>query len=158
MSTLRQSVSNRLILISQSLVVDTAVAYSAGDALAAKIELQNAAEAGRGGGVISALSVGDLAKQGADIDFLFFDDALTSVPVANAAFDLADADAAKFIGMAQLTIDSLLVDNAVGFIQPASPIPFVAVATSLWMVAVCRGTPTYATAADVTVRVVIERG
>ena len=126
--------------------------------MAAKIELQNAVEEARGGGLIHSIAVADLARQGADIDFLFFDDAIASAPAANAPFALVDADAAKFIGMMQLTADSLLVDNAVGFIQPVAPIPFIAAGTSLWMVAVVRGTPTYAAATDVTVRVVIERG
>lgn len=158
MSTLRQSISNRLILIDQTLTVDVGVAYAPGDALAAKVELQNVTEEARGAGAIRSIIIGDLAKQGVVIDFLFFDDAIASIPVANTAFDLADADAAKFIGMMQLTTASLLVDNAVSFVQPPSVLPFIAAGTSLWMVPVCRGTPTYATAGDISVRIVIGRG
>lgn len=157
MSTLRQAGSNKLILIDQQLTVDTGGAYTAGDALSAKVELQNAVEQANGGGLVRAVYVADLAKQGADIDFLFFDDSLTSTPAANGALDLADADLAKFIGMAQVVTDSLLADNSLSAVVPAQPIPFILVGTSLWMVPVVRGTPTYAAATDVTVRVLIER-
>lgn len=157
MSTLRQSGSNKLILIDQQLTVDTGGAYTAGDALSAKVELQNAVEQAQGGGLIRAVYVADLAKQGADIDFLFFDDTLTSTPAANTALDLADADLAKFIGMVQVGTDSLLADNSVSAAVPAQPVPFIAVGTSLWVVPVVRGTPTYVNAADVTLRVLIER-
>ena len=134
--SLRQSITNKLILITQELVVDTAGAYSDGDALSAKVDLANAAEEARGAGKILAVYVSDLAKQGANIDFLFFDDSLDSVPVANTALDLADADLTKYIGFAALKADSLLVDNGVSKIVMTSPIPFVPVGPSLWMVPV----------------------
>lgn len=160
-------------------VVDTGGAYSSGDCLAPILEYKGAGiPPGYGGDIIGARVVDNTAAQRAAMDILVFSQSVT-VTAANAAFDLSDADA-QFL---QTIIPVLAADynvtwpgtakNNVAVLPSmhavANPgtmaLPYkcslagsyeVTGATSLWVAAVVRGTPTYVAATDITIDLIVD--
>jgi hypothetical protein len=134
----------------------TAGAYTAADALGDEMVI----DLGIGGAVpshsafvIQSISIVDYAKQSAETDILFFDDAVT--PAAdNAAADFTDAQlAANFLGKVNIASGdyAALNDNSVATItnvglqlKPATG----GTDRKIYAYAVTRGTPTYASTSD----------
>lgn len=139
--------------------IDTNI-YASGDLLGTKLSFSGAGQRGDGvaaGGIVRSVLITDLAAQGADIDVVLFNaDPSGTTFTNNAAFDLADADIAKVVGVAQVTTDAAFNDNGVSFAHNLY-IPFnVAAGNILYGALVVRATPTYATAADLVVYVGVE--
>ncbi len=108
-------------------------------------------------GIIQAVIVTDLADQSADLDVYFFDRELTNTSFSdNDAWDVSDVDLLTLIGVASLTSHRSLSDNSNSQLLNIG-LPFVLPATShtLYVVLVSRGTPTFGTASDLTLRVAI---
>ena len=108
-------------------------------------------------GIIQAVIVTDLADNSADLDVYFFDRELTNTTFSdNDAWDVSDVDLLTLIGVANLTDHRSLSDNSNSQLLNIG-LPFVLPATSaiLYAVLVSRGTPTFATASDLTLRVAI---
>ena len=140
--------------------VDTS-AYSAGDLIGtAEIAFPLAVRSDglkEASGIIQAVIITDLADQSASIDVYFFDRELTNTTFTdNDAFDPSDIDLLTLIGVASLTSHRSLNDNSNSQLLNIG-LPFVLPATSaiLYAVLVSRGTPTFATASDLTLRVAI---
>ena len=140
--------------------VDTS-AYSDGDLIgAAEIALPLAVRADglkEASGIIQAVIATDLADNSADLDVYFFDRELTNTTFSdNDAWDVSDVDLLTLIGVANLSDHRSLSDNSNSQLLNIG-LPFVLPATStiLYAVLVSRGTPTFATASDLTLRVAI---
>lgn len=138
-------------------VCDTS-AYASGDLIgdaALKLEFPVGHEQKERAGLIQSVSIIDLAAQAADIDVVFFDEEPDNTTFTdNAAFDPADADMEKIIGVASVTDWKSFSDNAFGQ-DHNIVLPFVltGIYDALWAVPVSRGTPTFAAATDLRIRV-----
>lgn len=149
-----------LTVITQQTVVEatpiiTAGAYSSGDALGGLLTFENVVEADGDGFTIDGLVIVDKGKQDANIDLVLFDDTFTAT-ADNAAFDPSDADLLKCLGYLASGSYSDFADNSV---MRRSGIGFngILVGTSLYGQMVVRGTPTYTSTGDITVRLYIRR-
>lgn len=120
----------------------TAGAYLANDVLGAKMTLADAARASGKGGRIKAISMFDKGANGLvdTIDVLIFDDDPSgSTFTDNGALAVADADGPKLVAAVQL---NAIFDTGDGKFLRAHglDIPYKCAATSLYAVAVHRGT------------------
>lgn len=138
-------------------VCDTNI-YASGDLIGGLLTFANAARVAAGSGTIQGVVIGDLAKQDSAIDIVFFNanpDGTTFTD--QAALDIADADIPKIIGVMKVLASdySDFNDNSVATKAPFG-LPFkLASGTSIYACLVCRGTPTYASASDLTPKVKI---
>ena len=135
--------------------------YADGDVIgSAEISLPLAVRADglvESSGIIQAVIVTDLAAQGANLDIYFFDRELTNTTFTdNGSWDISDIDLLTLIGVGAITDWRTLNSNSNGQLLNLG-IPFVipAGATTLFAVMVSRGTPTYTTSLDLTLRVAI---
>jgi len=158
MSTLIPGKSNNLVIIEQTLVTQAA-AFAANDLVASKITLENAVEQAGDAGELEAVVLTDLAKQSANMDLLLFDtDPSNTTFTLNSALTLHDTDILNFLGFVQVTSYAALAASSVGRGEVTRPIPFVlAASTSLFGALITRGTPTYGTVSDLTLRAFIRR-
>mgnify|MGYP003133853450 CR=1 FL=1 len=129
------------------------VQYSAADAFGTKITMSAMPEQG----IIKTITVTDLADQGAAFDLLLFNADITG-GTNNAAFDMADADASKFVGHIVVVAGNYatLNDNSVAT-QNDINIAYVLPGGEMTIQCVQRGTPTYAVG-DVVFRLTIDVG
>jgi hypothetical protein len=142
-------------------VIDTA-AYATGDVLGGLQTIANAARFAAGGGLIRSITVLDKTQaQRAAIDILFFDRSVT-VAANNAPVAMSDADMANFLGLVAVAAGDYNTAwpgtplNSVATKVITEGLPFVCQATSLFAVAVVRGTPTYTSASDLVFSYTIE--
>ena len=107
---------------------------------------------GVGNAVLASVTVMDKAKQNAEIDIYLFKTSPTLVSSDNAAFDITDANlVAQCIGVitvgtnyASCANNSVSTDNNINVpVEIAGP-----TSTTVYAVAVVRGTPTYASTSD----------
>jgi hypothetical protein len=133
-----------------------AAAYGSGDLIGGKLSLSGTVVDGILSGIITSIHVDDKASQGADLDIVFFDaDPSTTTFTDNAAFDPTDADLLKIICVVSITVDSAFADNGTSFVRNVN-CPFKLTSNSaktLYAAVVSRGTPTYASATDLLLRI-----
>lgn len=84
--------------------IDTS-AYSANDVVGTKFELPYAARYPNGTGIIESVRVVDESEQGAELDIMIFSEDFTEL-TDNEAEDLTDADAAKLVGVINISAAS----------------------------------------------------
>lgn len=122
--------------------ISTSPAYSINDAVGGKMSFANAVPYAGYQGMIASLLMIDAQKLNAPVDVYFFNDDPTSTTFTdNAAWDLNSADYDKLIGVAHLTDFSN--QNAASTAQAINlNLPFKAVGTTIYAVAVARTTPT----------------
>jgi hypothetical protein len=120
--------------------------YAPGDLLGNKLILINALRIAGGSGLLQSITVQDLSNQKGALDVVIFDsDPSGTTFTNNAAFDVADADIVKIIGVV-----SIIPSDYIGFAYSAvatksglaMPVA-VAAGRDLYACLVCRGTPTY---------------
>ena len=138
--------------------VDTS-AYASGDLIGDdKITLGDAVISRGYGGLIESVVITDLGKQSASIDVVFFtSDPSGTTFTDNAALDIADTDLVKIVGVAAVADWYAFNDNSVGQVLNLA-LPFVLRDDeNLYAALVSRGTPTYASTSDLTLRVGVLR-
>lgn len=108
-------------------------------------------------GIIQSVIVTDLGAQAADLDVYFFDTELTNTTFTdNGAWDVDDTDLLNLIGVAAVTDWRSLADNSNGqALNLGMPFTLLASMTTIYAVLISRGTPTYASTTDLTLRVAI---
>lgn len=128
-------------------------AYTSGDQIGGLMEFANAARYSGGSGIVQSIIVIDNTQaQRAAIDLLFFDRSIT-VPGDDAAINISDSDMQYCLGIVSI--------GPYNTAWPGTPLnsvstlinvglPFVLNGTSLYVVAVNRGAPTYVAANDLT--------
>jgi hypothetical protein len=135
----------------------TPAAYDDGDQIGAVNDLAAALDDGNDSASVLSLTIVDKAKQNAPIDVLLFSDSPTLVSADNAPLDISAANmAAKFLGRIRVTADdyselancSVATINGVGLmLEATTPAKKI-----LHAVVQSRGTPTYASATDLVVK------
>jgi hypothetical protein len=120
--------------------------YASGDLLGVKLTLTNAIRVSGGSGLLQSIILHDLSNQKGALDVVIFDsDPSGTTFTNNAAFDVADADIVKIIGVV-----SIIPSDYIGFADSsvatksglAIPVA-VAAGRNLYACVVSRGTPTY---------------
>lgn len=134
--------------------------YAAGDQLGIEMSFTNVINEDIGGAIIRQASIIDLSTVKAPIDLLLFDRNPTlAASDNNEVLDLGDSDIANVCGVFHFSSGSYvqLADNEI-VISSDADVPFYLSDTdrTLYGVCVCRGTPTYASANDITVNLLIE--
>lgn len=135
-----------IIKVAGTTVAVNTDAYAPGDLVGSKLTLSNAYPVESKEPYLHSITVQDLTKQNAELDFVFFDaDPAATTFTNNAALDIADADLPKIIGFATITASDYcnFADSSVGSVgnigiacKPAD--------NTLYCAIVSRGTPTYA--------------
>jgi len=136
-------------------VVDTS-ANATGDSLGGKLSFVSSKFNGSTNAKILGAVITDLAKQSANIDIvLFSSDPSATTFTTNIALDVDDADIGKIFGVISLTTHAALSDSSVSVNHSVSiPIPS-GLSGTIYGALVSRGTPTYAAASDLTVRLIV---
>lgn len=150
---------SKIIAITPTIVP---AAYADGDVIDSVKEVADAVAYRKGNGEIRSIAVIDKANQKVDLDLYFFDEAPeNSVGSDNTAFTLNDADAPKLLGRVRVaTADYISAgsDNALATKSDVSiMVSSIAGSKSIFMLAVSRGTPTYASASDLIIKLGIEQ-
>lgn len=130
----------------------TAGLYAAGDNVGGLLTFANAARLAGGGGILNVLSIIDKGKQDAELELWLFSETFT--PGAdNAAWDPSDADLANFITVLSTADGNYYdaTDNSVASLEVARRYDLLGI--SLFGRLVTRGTPTYASTTDLTVKI-----
>lgn len=144
---------NRSETISVTPVINTAI-YASGDLLGTKMTFANAGRPDIGSGVIQTVTILDKAALGADIDVIIFDsDPSATTFTNNNPLTVNDADLTKILCVIPVTTDAAFVDNGVSYSNGTNCVfKGASAATTLYVAMVVRGTPTYVSASDITLR------
>lgn len=138
-------------VISITPTLDTA-AYAAGDQLGSLQEVAGALADSSGTGKLVSVVVLDKAKQSLALDVLLFREQPTVTSVDNAALDLSDTEMEKCIGTirvattdyAALNVNSVASVKNINLMLHAVKGSNNTTGTSLWMILMAQGAPTYA--------------
>lgn len=156
-----------VLVVESTPTIDTNI-YTSGDLVGTKISLTPAVRAIelpsiiKGTGTIVSVIITDLGKQDATIDVVFFDtDPSNTTFTNNTALTINDTDLLNIIGLATIDTWKDFVNNSVGITSAAIAFPLVLQETTtpttpdttLYAAMVTRGTPTYASTTDLTLRV-----
>lgn len=135
-----------------------ATPYSSGDVLGALNTISGAVLSGKGACVVDSIVVLDDANQKSSVDLIFFDSApVNTVGADNAAYALNDADLDKVLGrISVLNTDyvSSSTTNAEATLRNQGLLLEAAAgSTTLYILAVSRGTPTYGNAGSLRIKI-----
>ena len=137
-------------------IVSTSPAYTAADAFGAKFELTNVFSAIGHGSYLKNLIVTDKGKQNAALDVVFFNASPTNTTVTdNGALTIHDTDLLTIVGRATVAVTDYtsFADNSEATIEKTLGV-LSDLSTSLWVIGVIRGTPTYVSTSDLQLRFV----
>ena len=146
-----QSVGGVVARIDATPTVSTTPAYASGDNVGGKILLAGAARLPGGSGLIQSVVITSKSLQSATFDVVFFNaDPTATAATDNAPQDIADADLAKVVGVAQcatvVPLTGASIHQATGL---AMPFAGSSGSRDLYAIIVVRGTPTFASTSDV---------
>ncbi|MFN3652601.1 MAG: hypothetical protein ACK47B_23740 [Armatimonadota bacterium] len=131
-------------------------AYAAGDVIGGKLSLADVVRADAGTGILQGIVLTDKADQKAAVDIAFFDaDPTGSTLTDNQPVSVVAADIGKLLGVVSIQASDYvdLGPTAVA-VKAAIALPFkLSAARILYAVVIARGTPTYASASDLKLRV-----
>jgi hypothetical protein len=150
-------VSGNSVVLDVTLSLDTS-AYAAGDVLADTQVVTGAMRTNDGTGVLHSIVLNDKDDQGSALDLVFLR-ANVSLGTENAAPSISDTDADNILGIVSVTaldwIDlggcRMATKTNIGLLLRSG-----AAATTLWVAAIARGTPTH-TASGITMKLGILR-
>lgn len=137
--------------------IDTAI-YASGDLLGTKMTFAGAAKEGVGSGTIHTVVLSDLDKESANVDLIIFNANPSATTFTNnAALDIDDADLSKIACIISITTHATFSDNGISYANGTNCVFEIADAATptLYAALVVRATPTYTTAADLTLRLSI---
>ena len=144
------------ITISQTPTVTAAGIYAAGDAVGGLLTFANAARVSGGGGVIKNMIIIDDDKETGALELWLFNQTF-SATADNAPFTVSDADLENCIGVIS-TVNGdwfAAADNQVADVEASKRYDLTG--TSMFGQLVTRGTQTYTTTTDLTVKIALLR-
>lgn len=124
-------------------------AYTTGDVLGSILTLKGAIAREA---LLNSIVIVDVDNEGIQIDFVFFDSEPTGTYTNNAAAAIDAADTSKVVGhVSVLTTDYIAVGtDKIGHKAPANLQIQGRATDDLYVLAIARGTPTFAAATDLT--------
>lgn len=137
----------------------TAGLYSAADAVGGLLTFADCAHKDKGSGIIQSVILIDDGDQKAETELHLFNQSI-SVAADNAAFAVSDADLEFYIGGIAIVAADYedLGGNAAACIKNINlPFNLASDGTSIFGQLLTRGTPTYASTSDLTVKLVVIR-
>lgn len=137
-------------------VVDTS-AYATGDLIGSKLTYIPAVRPSTKTGVFIGAVISDLAAQTADMDLVLFSDNPTGTTFTDqAALDIADADLPKVIAVIPFRSTGVytFADNGVHTTNSVM-VPVKSLNSTIYAALVSRGTPTFASSADLKITLAI---
>jgi hypothetical protein len=141
-------------VVSVTPVISASAIYAINDCVGPKMEFTNAARVSATPVTLQSVVITDLAMQNAALNiFLFAGNPATGTYTDNAECDIDDTDLVQCIGVLS-TGDGQWIsakDNSV-FIMQNIGLILVPTITSIWAVVKTTGTPTYASASDLTIK------
>lgn len=155
-------VAGHHLLRSQQTPTINTSAYATGDELGTLMTLTGAARYTGGGGYVRSITVLDKTQaQRAAMDILFFNASIT-VAGNNNPFAPSDTDMLNFLGLVAVATGDYNTAWAGTPTNSAATklvvdMPYVVSATSLFALAVVRGTPTYTSASDIVISFTLEQ-
>jgi len=133
-----------------SVTVDTNI-MAAGDALGAQLQMTNVPDSG----IIRAILISDVDDEASTTQTVWFFRSQPTVIATNAAFALADADLELLIGARTINVEFDAINGRIRYEE--CNIPYVTDGGSLWLqLESDTGTPTYAAATDIKIKLFIE--
>ncbi len=156
--------AGRTKFVAASPVADTSI-YASGDLIGGKLTFTNAVRTAAPTGYVVSITITDLAAQSADLDLVLFSSDPTATTFTDqSAFDVADADISKVLGVVSFASGSRYawVDNGVkhtaSLLIPVKGETSAGLPSStIYGALVSRGTPTFASSSDVTVTLAISQ-
>ena len=148
---------NKTIVSTSTPVCDTGI-YASGDLIGGKLTLSNVLEMSGGGGVIHSVVVADKAKQNSALDIVIFDsDPSATTFTDQSALTIADADLLKIVGIIPIAATDYrsFADNSCADLKSVGLIVKGSATSTLYACVVSRGTPTYASASDLQLKIKI---
>jgi hypothetical protein len=141
----------------------TANSYSAGQCVGGKLSLGNLTSQSpvklQACAVVDAVLL-DKAGNAVPYDLVFFDDDLSSAPGDRTAFVVADADRSKVAGHIALAISASLGAPSGGnggvVLTATGLYKRLELSAQAYAVLIARGTPTFASAADLALKLIVE--
>lgn len=137
--------------------IDTAI-YASGDLVGGKLTFAGAAKEGVGSGTVHNVVIQDLDKESANYDVIIFNSNPTETTFQDQSpLDIADSDLSKVVCIVSVTTHATFADNGVSYANGTNCVFEIADASTptLYAALVVRATPTYTTAADLTLRLSI---
>jgi hypothetical protein len=134
-------------------------AYTANDQVGGLMTLDGAAPGKGAGTVLNSIVIVDKASQAAEIDLYFFDESPTVASSDNAAADVTDAEMVdKCIGHVTVVAGdyAALAANSTACVRDIALSLKPRASTTLYCLAVTRGTPTYGSTSDLTLKFVFD--
>ncbi len=145
------------VILTATPTISSGAIYAAGDNVGGLITFAAPQLYGNTGHLIRAVTLTDRGKQSLLTDIVFFgDNPSGSTFTDNVAQTIVDADLVKIIGSIKIASADYLayVDNSHATVTTTG-IPAQCVGTSLYCVMIARGTPTYTSTTDLTLRVLL---
>lgn len=141
-----------------------AAAFADGDMLhTGVIELTNILQKEKHSGAIVGVAVTDLSAQSAALSLEFFSRTVAGTFTINGKPDITDADLPYFIGRVNVAATDYKPFNDSSAASVACNVPVMSSSSTaeasrnLFMIAVCRGTPTYVSTSDLSVTIFVEQ-
>jgi len=128
--------------------------YASGDLIGGKLSLA----INKANGIIQTITLADKANQKSALDVVFFvADPSATTFTDQAAFDVDDADLLKIAGRKSIAATDYVSynDNAEATVNASIAFQLTSDITTLYACIVSRGTPTYASASDLQLRVTV---
>ena len=136
-------------------------AYATGDLLFAANEMTDCVLNTKGLSRLSTLLVLDAANQKSQLDLLIFDRDPGSLGSLNSAIDVSTTQLSYLVGFIPVAAADYVTlksgANAVAILKPALMLPAKQGSKSFWIAGICRGSPDYAVATDLRIKLVLER-
>ncbi len=134
----------------------TAGAYSAGDAVGGVMTFANAVRYNGRSAVLNSVTITDKSKAAAELELWLFSATITEAG-DNAPFTISDAELATCVGVVPIVAANYFAaaDNEVACVRSVG-LEFKCAATTLYGQLKCLGTPTFASASDLTVTIGVE--
>ena len=134
----------------------TAGAYSANDVVGGLLTFTDAVRATGGHGQIHSITFTDLGVTANVLNLWLFDTAPATI-ADNGAFDPSDAELLTLVGVVQIAAaDYLIATDNQAAMKLNVGLVFNCAATTLYGYLECVGTPTYASTADIKLRIQVE--
>lgn len=155
-----QAIDSRITTVTPA--VDTS-AYATGEVVGGLLTFTDAVRPTTGAGILIAAGISDKSAQAQDLELVIFESSPSASTLTDqAAFDPADADISKIVAVISFGSGSRFAFSDNGFKYVGSlAYPVRArdasglVSGTLYGVLVSRGTPTFAAASDVSVRIMV---
>lgn len=148
---------NQKVIAITPVLTSFATPYSSGDVLGAILTVSAVVQDPKGVATLSTVVVLDQTNQKSALDLVFFDDLpASSIGADNAAYGLADADLAKCLGRVSVVTGDYASSGSANAEATLRNLGLMMQAKAgkkdIYVAIIARGTPTYGSASDLSIK------